>query len=533
MRHLLAAAVLGLLLLAPGAMVAAADGAVRIEAVVWQLSRDYPEGSAPDVDLPLRAVYLKTHDGTDWMATYDHHPLAIDGPARIRELTGIYAAQGIDVFAWFVPKGRDAEAQLRMAEEVLDTGVKGLYADVEAFSGFCEEDCWYLAENFWARLRAERPSAQLGVIYDPRPQWWEPSAVRAWLAQADVALPMCFWETYSGQRPWDDPGGCVIQAHEDLAQLTPGRHLEYVPMLQGDSTSGRFAPAVHASAAMGATRVSVWRRGVVPAEIWDWLRVYPTVPAPCWVSWLDGCLVRESSSADVYLLEGGGRFLVTDLESVRTLGLDPASLQVAPDGFLSLRPSGPPDGVLLREAGDQRVWVVYGGARFWVPDPEMFGVMGFRWEDIREIVPGMLAQVPLIPRAYTRLQELADPAEWVIVGGHRLRLDQEMREILLASGRGQPLYSVPDGALAQVPVAGPLLGGDVTCDGSTDAADALQILRRAAGLPNLGICAVKAGDVDCSARVDAADALVVLRHTAGLAVTLPQGCGGPGQPFAP
>lgn len=530
MRWLLAAAVLAVLAFASGRTLSAAPGPVRIEAVIWQLSRDYPEGAIPDAELPVRAVYLKTHDGTDWMATYDHHPLAVDGPGRVKELIGVYAAQGIDVYAWFVPKGRDAEAQLRMAEEVLDAGVKGLYADVEAFSGFCGDDCWYLAEALWSRLRSERPSAQLGVIYDPRPQWWEPAAVRAWLAQADVALPMCFWETYSGQQPWDDPGRCVIQAHEDLAQLAPGRSLEYVPMLQGDSTAERFAPAVYAANAMGAARVSIWRRGVVPASIWEWLRSYPTVPAPCWVSWEDGCLVRETSSSDVYLLEGGGHFRVSDLEAVRSLGLDPASVQVAPDGFLALRPAVPPDGTLLREAGDAKVWVVYGGARFWVPDPDTFTDMGFRWEDVHGLVPGMLGQVPLIPQAYTRFRELTAADEWVIIGGYRVLLDAGMREVLLDSGRGQSLYVVPDGALAQVPLAGPLLSGDVTCEGEIDAADALQILRRTAGLPNLGLCATKAGDVDCSAQVDVPDALLLLRHVAGLAVAVPQGCNGPGQP---
>jgi len=249
------------------------------------------------------------------------------------------------------------------------------------------------------------------------------------------------------------------------------------------------------------------------------------------VSWEDGCLVREASSSDVYLLEGGGRFQVPDLEAVRLLGLDPGSVQVAPDGFLSLRPAVPPDGTLLREAGDPKVWVVYGSARFWIPDPETFATMGFRWEDVHGLAPGMLGQVPLVPQAYTRFRELTPPEEWVIVGGYRVPLDAGMLEVLLGSGRGQTLYVVPDGGLTQVPLAGPLLAGDVTCEGSIDATDALQVLRRTAGLPNLGLCAPKVGDVDCSAQIDAADALTLLRHIAGLKVTVPQGCGGPGKPF--
>ena len=529
---LLAAAVVALGILASSAQ-ADLPPPLRVETVIWQLSRDYPEGGLPDSALPIPTVYLKTHDGTTWMAEYDHHPMAIDGPARLKELMAVYAAQGIDVIAWFVPNGRDAEGQLSMAKEVLDAGVKGLYADVEPFAGFCAENCWYLAEAFWARLRAERPGAQLGVIYDPRPQWWDGEAASAWLAQADVALPMCFWETYSGQSPWDDPGGCVIQARRDLDQLAHGRAIEYAPVLQGDTSASRFAMAIHSANAMGARRASVWRRGVVPADVWDWLRAYPSAPTPCWVARRSGCLVREASSSDVYLLMGGGRFLVHDVEAVRTIGLDPAAIEVAPDGFLSLGPREPSDGTLLREVGAAPVWLVYGGARFWVPDPQTFEAMGFRWQDVVEIVPGMLDQVPLVPRPYTRLRELADPQEYVIVARKRVPLDDTMRQVLLAAGKGQTLYVVPPGALDQITPAGQPVAGDVTCEGTIDTLDALHILRRAADMSNLGLCAAQTGDVNCSGAIDATDALLILRYAAGFTVTTPQGCPRLGQDTIP
>lgn len=73
--------------------------------------------------------------------------------------------------------------------------------------------------------------------------------------------------------------------------------------------------------------------------------------------------------------------------------------------------------------------------------------------------------------------------------------------------------------------------GDVTCDGSIDAVDALQVLRSAAGMTSSAQCLEAAGDVDCDGDRDAVDALKILRHTAGLPADTP-GCTPIGQPLA-
>ena len=69
-----------------------------------------------------------------------------------------------------------------------------------------------LSQQFWQRLRAERPYARLGVIYDPRSQWLAPADISGWMGSADVALPSCYWDTFAGQQPWSDPGSCVWRA---------------------------------------------------------------------------------------------------------------------------------------------------------------------------------------------------------------------------------------------------------------------------------------------------------------------------------
>lgn len=71
--------------------------------------------------------------------------------------------------------------------------------------------------------------------------------------------------------------------------------------------------------------------------------------------------------------------------------------------------------------------------------------------------------------------------------------------------------------------AGAVLAGDVNCNGSVDAVDALGILQATAGQNPNADC-LDSGDVDCDGDADAVDALSVLRHIAGLEVTSSPGC---------
>lgn len=504
---------------------AATASAMEIEAVIWQLGTDYPGSKANDGDIPVQAVYIKTHDGTDWMATYDDHPKAVAGPDSIRQLIDTYRAQGIRVVAWFVPKGQDIEGQVGIAEQVLDAGVDGLYADLEPFPGFCNQDCDFLAENLWRRVRAERPNANLGVIYDPRTQWWGPSATAKWLSVADAALPMCYWETYAGQQPWNDPSRCVLQAYADLAQLAPGRALQYIPMLQGDSTPDRFKAALDAAASVGADRVSIWRRGVVSAELWDWLASYAPPPSrPCWVIGSDNCLIRETSGSSVYLLQGGAAFLVPDTDTLLRLGLDPSAVLVVPDQFVNSLSPIPRDGTLLAEEDAAQVYVVAGGARFPVTGQEVYGALSLDPAAVRKVPRGGLDQIPLVPGQYTRLREASSGLHYVVIGGNKIALEGMMLSTLLAAGQGQQLFVAPDGGLDQIPTA-VVERGDVDCSGQIDSVDALRTLQGVAALPNLGVCAEIAGDVNCDDTRDSVDALFILRRVAALDSGPPAACG--------
>jgi len=495
---------------------AEASASLKVEAVIWQFNRDYPGAEPNDVNLPVKTVYIKTHDGTDWMSKYDPNPNAVSGPEALRKLITAYSYQGIDVVAWFVPQGTDVEGQLQRAREVLDTGVTGLIADVEPYQGFCKEDCGLLAEQFWKRLRQERPNANLGVTYDPRTQWHGPTALAEWLSVADMAAPECYWETFAGQGVWGDPGSCLLQAHADLLALAQGRDIEFAPMLQGDSSAPKMRVALDTALSVGASRVSIWRRGVVPAAVWDEIRAYIGEPErACWVTRSDNCLIQGPSNSPVWIIQGGARFGIPNPQALYDLGYDFGDVRAVPEGFVELLPLIPRDGTLLKETGLDTIYVVYAGGAFGVPNPAAFESVGLDWSAVRGIPPGTIAQVPDRPRDFNRFQEVDGGGEYTIVSGRKLPLDPELIEMLQDSGYGEKLYTLWDGALALFPDI-TFVRGDTSCDGEITAVDALRILQEAVALPHPGLCVRPAGNVDCDTDTDVIDALRILRWIAGL-----------------
>lgn len=494
-----------------------------VEPVVWQFDRDYPDSLPGDGELPIDTIYVKTHDATDWMATYDKNPNAIAGPESIQNVIDIYAQQGIEVAAWFVPKGKDYAKQLEMAKQVIDSGVTALYADLEPFQGFCYLDCSELARNFWIPLQQARPNARLGVIYDPRPWWWDQSATREWFTVADAALPMCYWESYTGQVPWMDPAGCVTQARNDLKTLSPGRSLDYIPMLQGDSTPPRTQLALDAAVRAESTRVSLWRRGVVSNSVWDMIAGYTEPDGPhCALDLVDGCLIREATQPAVYLVQGGAKFHIPNEATFVEMGFDWRDVQVVPLGLTRDIPDAPADGTLLTVFGEAGYSVVYGGARFGVASAEQLPALGL--DAAKALVVPSVDEIPAVPNDFTRLKELSTADEFVTYGGSRIPLDADGLAALVALGRGAPsAFVVPDGALAVIPVA-QVKYGDANCDNNVGVIDVILVLQRTIGVPQGGLCTHVAGDTDCDGLPLPGDALLILRFASGDPAETPEGC---------
>jgi hypothetical protein len=261
---------------------------------------------------------------------------------------------------------------------------------------------------------------------------------------------------------------------------------------------------------VGSRRVSIWRRGVTSNALWDSIRLIVDGALPaCARSLEDGCLLKEKSSPDIWVVLGRTRYHVRNEQEFGRLGLSLGNLGEVPDGFLNTISPLPPDGSLLRdEAG--RTWLAAGGARLPLEDNaeaalpggaeavitvpigsverlatvpangvflkevetgrEWVTAAGARFEvanaDARAqmiaigrmynkpvMVPaGSLSGIPLVPRDGTQIREVDDSAVYQVVGGARLWVSSpEVRDQLVAQGAMSPgLVAVPPGSLGQV-----------------------------------------------------------------------------------
>src|SRR5574338_398294 len=119
-------------------LVQAQDAPPRQHGVfVWQFSIDGAiQDIAPSLAQHNLAAIVKTHDGVEWMATYDNAPGAIDGPAQAATVAAIFERLGVPFHAWAVVKGVDPVREAEMAAAGLDAGARSLTLGLECEDGF-------------------------------------------------------------------------------------------------------------------------------------------------------------------------------------------------------------------------------------------------------------------------------------------------------------------------------------------------------------------------------------------------------------
>jgi hypothetical protein len=106
------------------------------------------------------------------------------------------------------------------------------------------------------------------------------------------------------------------------------------------------------------------------------------------------------------------------------------------------------DGSLARDASQPEIYVVFGEAKFWLPDPGWVERYG-GWSRVQVTPDGTMLAMPNIPKDGTLLREWSDPTVYVIQNRQRRRVTQP--ELLNPFG-GWPLVRViPDSSLAGIP----------------------------------------------------------------------------------
>jgi hypothetical protein len=159
------------------------------------------------------------------------------------------------------------------------------------------------------------------------------------------------------------------------------------------------------------------------------------------------------------MVDAGGNFSV--VFGGTDFAVPPSLLRVWVPALTELIPSWqlppvPADFTVVRELFKPQVYVVYGGAKFWIPDPPTLAALGFSSSQVRVLPPGGAAKLRQMPIDGTLLREQNDAKVHLVE-------NQELRWVTSPAamdGRCLPwrhVRIVPDNALAGLK-PGPDLG---------------------------------------------------------------------------
>jgi hypothetical protein len=113
----------------------------------------------------------------------------------------------------------------------------------------------------------------------------------------------------------------------------------------------------------------------------------------------DGALWRERSRPEVYVMYGGAKFYIPSVDEFSALGFSLSTILEVPNGELSRIPDMPKDDTLLRERSYPEVYVIRGGRRSHIPSWQRFEELGFSQNNIRVVPDGVLARITVGPPA--------------------------------------------------------------------------------------------------------------------------------------
>jgi hypothetical protein len=249
---------------------------------VWQFSAD---GEPARIAANLRpnglGVMLKTHDGVEWMSTYDTSPSAVTGPRQVQALAATFENAGVPFHAWSVIKGVDPVAEAQMAADVLSAGARSLTLDLEGSSGF-----WLGspadAVRFGNELRARTPWGRVDISIDPRPWRINLVPMNEFVAFTDAIAPQVYWDSFdsadnlAGYAGSGYPAGPDGMSPEFLVTTTAALLAPYgrptIPAGQGATSDPSTWPRfVYAAWKAGMTETSAWRYAVTAAGTFAYL----------------------------------------------------------------------------------------------------------------------------------------------------------------------------------------------------------------------------------------------------------------------
>jgi hypothetical protein len=190
----------------------------------------------------------------------------------------------------------------------------------------------------------------------------------------------------------------------------------------------------------GCTVTFNWLFDNIPQGNWGNQTPAPTYPL---VRLPDRTLMRDGANFRVVF--GGTDFAVTDPAYLTAMNFDTNS--AIPGVAL---PRFPADGTLLRDSDQPEVFVVYGGAKFWITNPETLFALGFDWSQVNVVPPGGTSKLGAMPINGTLIKERCDPKVFYS-DGNALRWVTSPAAMDNRCFAWRHVRTVPDNALAPLP----------------------------------------------------------------------------------
>ena len=112
------------------------------------------------------------------------------------------------------------------------------------------------------------------------------------------------------------------------------------------------------------------------------------------MSFPDKTLIKKEGDPAIYKIENQKRKKFTSEQLFKISGGKWSNVIVLSDEEFSIYPDGGvvryPDGTLLKEAGDDKIYVVKNGMAEWIKTAKEFEKAGYKWRDVTEVAAAEL-----------------------------------------------------------------------------------------------------------------------------------------------
>lgn len=163
-----------------------------------------------------------------------------------------------------------------------------------------------------------------------------------------------------------------------------------------------------------------------------------------------GRLLSEQSDPKIYVVYGGAKSWIPSPTEFEASGYRWSEVIETNDDSLKHVADVPGDRTLIRQYDRPDVYVVYGGAKFGIASPDTLTALGFSWNDVAVAPSDSLDRVGTVPTEGTLLKELSNPAVYVVQNGQRRVFPDEQTFVALGHSWDR-IGTVADGALAHLP----------------------------------------------------------------------------------